>query len=304
MEAGDFSAISTQLKDPLTGQNFPGNVIPANRITPDGRAVANLYAAMAKAAASYRDLPISNNALFQNDNPFDFRQDVVRLDWQQSAAQRLTVRVLFDDYDLIDPGGTFINSQLPTVPTERMRPGRNWQVGHSWTLRSNLINEAKANAAWNGQRVPPIGDAWKRDTYGYTFSQLYLNGGRFENSIPNTTVNGFASFSGASGSLLSPTTDMAFSDTLSWLKGAHTVRAGGTIIRNRKDQNGRSVYAGSVSYATAGNSQTTGNAFADALLGNFRTYSEAQLDPVGFFRFWQDEAFVSDTWRVSHALTV
>ena len=304
MEAGDFSAISTQLKDPLTGQPFPGNIIPASRITPDGRAVAAVYAAMSKAAASYRDVPISNNALFQNDNPFDFRQDVVRLDWQQSAAQRVTLRLLFDDYDLIDPGGTFINSQLPTVPTERRRPGRNWQVGHSWTIAPNLINEAKANAAWNGQRVPPIGDAWKRDTYGFTYPQLYASGGRFENSIPNTTVNGFASFSGASGSLLSPTTDIAFSDTLTWLKGAHTVRGGGTIVRNRKDQNGRSIYAGSLAFATAGNSLTTGNAFADALLGNFRTYSEAQLDPIGFFRFWQDEFFASDTWRLSHALTM
>ena len=304
METGDFSAISTQLKDPATGQNFPGNIIPAGRITADGRAVASVYAAMSQAAAAYRDLPISNNALFQNDNPFDFRQDVVRLDWQQSAKQRFTLRLLFDDYDLIDPGGTFINSQLPTVPTERKRPGRNWQVGHAWTIGSGLINEAKANAAWNGQRVPPIGEAWMRDTYGFSYPQLYLNGGRFENSIPNTTVNGYASFNGASGSLLSPTTDIAFSDTLSWLKGAHTVRAGGILVRNRKDQNGRSIYAGSLSYATAGNPLTTGNAFADALLGNFRTYSEAQLDPVGFFRFWQDEAFASDTWRVSHALTV
>ena len=304
MEAGDFSAITTPIRDPLTGQPFPGNIIPANRITADGRAVAQVYAKMAAQAASYRDVPISNNALFQNDNPFDFRQDVVRMDWQQSNTQRYTLRLLFDDYDTIDPGGTFINSQLPTVPTQRRRPGRNWQIGHAWTISPNLVNEAKANASWNGQRVPPVGDTWIRDTYGFAFPQLYTNGGRFENSIPNVTVNGFASFNGASASLLSPTTDLAFSDTLSWVKGAHTVKAGLLVVRNRKDQNGRSVYAGTVAFATAGNPNSTGNGFADALLGNFRTYSEAQLDPIGFFRFWQDEAFVSDTWRVSRTLNV
>src|SRR5262249_21315249 len=106
------------------------------------------------------------------------------------------------------------------------------------------------------------------------------------------------------GSLLSPTTDIAFNDTLSWLRGSHTVKFGGTVIRNRKDQNGRSQYAGNVSFATAGNTITSGNAFADALLGNFRTYSESQLDPIGFFRFWQTETFASDTWRVSRTLTV
>jgi hypothetical protein len=304
MEGGDFSAIATALRDPLTGQPFSGNIIPPNRITADGRAIAAVYAAMSKQAVSYRDLAISNNALFQNPNPFDFRQDVVRFDWQRSNRERYTLRLLFDNYDTIDPAGTFITSQLPTVPTERKRPGRNWQIGHAWTIAPNLVNEAKANAAWNGQRVPPVGDTWKRDSYGFAYPQLYTGGGRFENSIPNTTVNGFASFNGASASLLSPTTDIAFSDTLSWLEGRHTMKFGVTIVRNRKDQNGRSVYAGSVAFNTAGNANSTGNAFADALLGNFQTYSEAQLDPIGFFRFWQDEAFASDTWRASRTVSV
>ena len=86
MEAGDFSAISTVIRDPLTGQPFPGNIIPSGRITPDGRAIANVYAAMAKQAASYTDRAVANNALFQNDNPFDFRQDMGRVDWQPSAS--------------------------------------------------------------------------------------------------------------------------------------------------------------------------------------------------------------------------
>ena len=36
-----------------------------------------------------------------------------------------------------------------------------------------------------------------------------------------------------------------------------------------------------LAFNTAGNSQSTGNAFADALLGNFRTYTEAAYDPLG-----------------------
>jgi hypothetical protein len=59
-----------------------------------------------------------------------------------------------------------------------------------------------------------------------------------------------------------------------------------------------------VNFATSGNSRTTGNAFADALLGNFRTYREAQLDPYGYFRFWQLEAFVTDAWRIRRNLSI
>src|SRR5712692_5522653 len=295
MRQGDFSALATPLRDPLTGQPFPGNVIPASRITPDGRAIANVYSAMQEVASSYTDRATSNNALFQADNPFDWRQDLVRLDYQASPDHRLSLRIIYDSYNLIDPFGTFISdsSSLPTIPTIRRRPGRNYQISHNWTVASNLMNEFKANASWNGQRVPPTGDAWKRDTYGFAFPQLFTGGGRFENSIPDTRVNGYATFYGAERSLLSPTTDIQFSDHLTWLKGAHSLKAGGLLIRNRKDQNGRSVYAGDVRFDTSGNSRSTGNAFADALLGNFRTYTETQSDPMGFFRFWQVEGFVS-----------
>src|SRR4029078_11183495 len=201
---------------------------------------------------------------------------------------------------------TFIShaTSLPTIPTNRDRPGRNIQLSHTWTMRSNLVNEFKANTSWNSQRIPPEGDLWERSTYGFAFPQLFDNSDRFEGSIPDLTIGGYATAFGAARSLISPTTDIQFSDNLSWLKGAHNVKVGAMYVRNRKDQNGRSRYAGQVDFNTSGNTQTTGNAFADALLGNFRTYSEAQYDPVGFFRFSQLEAFLSDDWRVNRKLSI
>jgi hypothetical protein len=304
LRQGDFSALSTAIRDPLTGQPFPGNVIPPSRITPDGRAIANLYTAMEGLALSYDDGVLTNNALFGGDNPFDWRQDVIRLDYQASDAHRLTLRVIHDSYDLDDPFGTFIGGDLPTIPTNRRRPGRNYQVAHAWTVSSNLINEFKANASWNGQRIPPIGDTWRRDSYGFVYPQLFEGGGRFDDSIPDTTIQSYAGFNGAARSLLSPTTDIQFSDNLTWIKGSHTWKFGGLVVRNRKDQNGRSRYAGFLEFNTAGNPRTTGNAFADALLGNFRRYTEFAYDPMGFFRFWQAEAFVSDNWRLSRNFSI
>ena len=306
MRNGNFSALkSLTLIDPLTKKQFPGNIIPANRITADGRAIANVYEQMSKVAAQYNDNLLTNNAIYQDDNPFDFRQEMFRVDYQPSGAHRLTARLVFDHYNLIEPGGTFINSQLPTVPTNRKRPGRNVQVNHYWTLRNNLVNEAKVNYSGNGQKIPPVGDAWKRSSYGFQFPQLYEGGGEYGDSIPDVDFSGgYATFRGARQSLLSPTWDYSFSDNVTWIKGAHTLKGGFLGLYNTKDQNGRSVYTGNVNFATAGNPNTTGNAFADALLGNFRTYSEAQLDPIGYFRYWQYEGFVSDAWRVSDRLSI
>ena len=304
MRAGDFSHLTTSLKDPVTGQPFPGNIIPAGRITPDGQAIANLYAAMSQTARSYTDTPTSNNALFQQANPFRWRQEMVRLDYNINANHRLTGRLILDHYTLTDPYGTFIGGDLPTVPTDRNRPGRNVQVNHHWTLAPNLMNEAKFNYSGNGQTIDPVGDAWMRSTYGFQFPQLYPAGGTYEDAIPQTRVTGFAGWNSANGALVSPTRDWAFTDTVTWLKANHTLKFGALYVYNTKKQNGRSLYTGNVNFTTSGNTKTTGNAFADALLGNFRQYDEAQLDPLAYFRFHQFEAFVTDDWRIGQDLTV
>jgi hypothetical protein len=294
----------TLLRDPSTGQPFPGNVIPQNRITTDGRAVAAIYQAMAGVAVEYADTPTANNATFQLYNPFESRQDIVRIDFQATGNQRIHGRYLHDEYNLIEPLGTFSGAALPTVPTDRSRPGTSYQIGHTYVITPTLINEAKVGASWNGQRIKPQGTFWLRDTFGFTYPQIFDTPGFVDGGIPNITVSGFASITGPSFALLSPTTDITVQDTLTWVRGAHSVRSGFAVSRNRKDQNGRGNYFGSVAFNTAGNPNSTGNALADALLGNFRTYNEASADPVGFFRFTTYQAFVSDTWRVRENLSI
>ncbi|HEX4949297.1 MAG TPA: carboxypeptidase-like regulatory domain-containing protein [Blastocatellia bacterium] len=284
---------------------FPNNKIPANLITPDGKAIAAVYNAMEKQATSYSDVITANNSLYQEPNPFDFRQEIVRLDYRFNDRHTIYGRYLHDDYSLIDPFGTFINSQLPTIPTRRNRPGYSYQVAHTWLVRPNFINEIKANTSWNEQRVPPVGDVWKRSTYGFQFRQLFAGGGPYEEGIPNVSVAGYASFTGPAQSLLSPTTDIALQDNITWITGAHTIKAGVLGIRNRKDQNGRPPYTGSLEFTNdAANPSRSFNAMADALLGNFRRYTEAAIDPVSFFRFSQIEAFASDNWRLNRKLSV
>src|SRR5260370_17581 len=196
-------------------------------------------------------------------------------------------------------------SQLPTIPTNRLRPGYSVQLSYTWLIHPTLINEAKINATWNGQRIPPVGEFWKRDTYGLPSPQLF-SGGRFDNGIPSTTFTGvaaYSNFSGRSASLLSPTTDIADSDNLTIIHGKHSLKAGSLIVRNRKDQNGRSGYTGTLAFNTNA-SKSTGNTFADALLGNFRSYNEANNDPIGFFRFNQYEAYGTDSWKVTRNLSL
>src|SRR5713226_8911221 len=214
--AGNFSGRSGTLNVPTgytainpatgaavaAGQPIPGRNLANLRlngqpvgVTPNGAALAAVYSAMEKLAVAYSDTATGNNATFQQPNPFNNREDYIRLDYRLSDKHSIYGRYLHDHYDLIDPYGTFINSQLPTIPTNRLRPGSSYQVSHIWLISPTKINEAKINVSYNGQRIPPVGEFWKRDTYSFTYPQLF-SGGRFDNGIPNTSISGFASFSG------------------------------------------------------------------------------------------------------------
>jgi hypothetical protein len=327
---GDFSALidpavpaasRVQLHEP----GKPGTPIPGNRLdldpntplTTDGIAIAKIYSTMTALAAGLS--PVKNaagdiiafNATFQPNNPFNWRQDLVRLDYRLNDKHSLYGRYLHDNFDLVDGFGTFVDAGvLPTTPTHRLRPGYGIQIGETWLITPQIVNQAKINASWNGQRIPPAGVNWQRATYGFTFPQLFP-GGRYPDGIPDISINsggGMPAISGTQGpdfSLLSPTVDIAPADDITWQKGSHTFKTGVLVVRNRKDQNGRSRYTGQVAFSnSAANTNTTGTAFADALLGNFLSYTEASDDPIGHFRFTDVEAYVYDSWKATRRFSL
>ncbi len=283
---------------------YPNNIIPANLITPDGKAIANVYKLMSQQASFFNDAEVSNNVILQPSNPLNFRETLFRMDYHINSQHSLYGRWIGDGNSLVDPFGTFSSSGLPTTPTLRNRPGQSYLIGETWLPTPTIVNEFHANASWASQHIPPYGNTWERSTYGFQFKPLYQGNDPWDaNGIPDVAVNGFANFKGPAFSLFSPSTDIQVSDTATYVHGQHVFKAGFALIRDRVDQNGRSAATGNVTFQTSGNTNSTGNAVADMLLGNFYNFNEASSDPVGFFRFWQPGAFVQDSWKATRRLS-
>jgi len=308
---GNFTGLSTVLKKPANapaGCTITNNILSAQCITADGAAIAKLYGALDASAASFTDAAKTNNATFQPFQPYDWRQDIVRLDYNINAKHSMYFRYLHDSTVVGLAYGFSCNgsSDPPSCPQLRKRPGYSYQLSETWLISPAFVNQASITAAWNGQRLIPEGDIWQRSKYGFAFPQIYgsTGGGRFRNSIPDISITNWPSVTGQSHALLSPTTDITPSDTVTWTHGNHTLKSGFQLTRNRKDQNARSLYAGNVSFNPSGNTNSTGYALADALMGNFNTYSEAADDPVGLFRFTQYQAFATDSWKIRRDLSI
>src|SRR5579859_1567213 len=257
--AGNFSDLvgKTLVLPPNApaGCTITANVMSPQCITPDGAAIAAVYARMAKTASTFSNTVSPNNALFQPGGPQNWREDIVRIDYKPNNAHSIYGRYIRDDLNLVDAFGTFSGPNgngtnvLPTTPTNRIRPGYSYQVSDVWIINPHLINEEKFNASWNKQRIPPTGDTWLRSTYGFQFASVFGSfGGRFPNGIPNVSFTGIGNafptaaptqFTGPSFSLLAPTVDISPSDNLTWTLGSHTLKFGVMYARNRKDQNSR-----------------------------------------------------------------
>jgi len=278
---------------------FPGNIIPDDRITPDGRALARAYEAMTRLASVYTNTPTANNTIYELSSPFDFRQDIIRLDYRFNGAHNLSGRYLHD-HSLIQNV-----TQPPSLITNRPRPTYSGMVTHTWTIRPTLLNEARYNISNVFLDNVPVGDLWRRDTYGFVYKQLFEDG-RYNAGIPDVTLNGFAALTGPSGSNSANAYDNAITDTLTWLRGAHTVKSGVAYTRTINNQIGvvTSFYTGTAVFNQTGNPNSTGNSIADMLLGNFRTYSEVSAPPQTPYRSTQVDAFVSDNWKVRRRLSV
>src|SRR5581483_1329804 len=86
------------------------------------------------------------------------------------------------------------------------------------------------------------------------------------------------------------------SDNVSKVWGTHTAKFGFYWERTWNSQPGNGAVNGSLQFANWGN--TSGNAYADMLVGNFAAYQEQNFDTVPAFRYMTDEFYGMDSWKI------
>jgi hypothetical protein len=296
------------------------NVINPSCISGDGAAIAALYTSAAKLSVA-GGLPTStdsNNTTFNLSNPLNLREDIIRVDEHLNEKHSFYFRYIHDNVDIYNPYSTFgAAGALPVDPDLRSRPGYNDQFGWVYMIRPTLINSFKFNADWHRQTTPLQGTAWMKSVYGFAFIPPLGNPSQFPDGLPTISFAGVSGFptSGPAGVngpapnyLESPTADINPADNVVWQKGNHTIKFGGEFARNRKTQNSRTNYDGIINFsATAGattGSNSTGDPFADALLGNFNSLGQSSAVTVGAFRFNVVESYLQDTWKATRKLSL
>lgn len=192
---------------------------------------------------------------------------------------------------------------------------RNYTLSLSYTkiLSSSMVNEARGG--FNQQNLIRRSNSTLREflmTAGFNASEVAAYGATVGESAldtfghPRIQFGNFAIFNNGGRNTYRPLDQklITFGDTLSWIKGKHSVRAGADLVRNAALDgfaNNRGQVRGAINY-TGG----AVDAFTRFLLGMPANSAQSviALRPPMDVHNWEMGFFVQDDWRVSSRLTV
>ena len=217
--ANGFFTGARVINDPLTNQPFPGNVIPADRLSANGMAILNAYP---DPTPGFRQG--TNNALINSPNPQDQRKDNIRFDYRLNEKNNISYR--FGRYNWVAVDA--FRDNLPFARTDWERP--NYTNTASWTstLTSNLINELTYTYSRDDVFINVFqeGDLYKRSTKGIDYPYIFQEKEIFD-KIPTVTFGsgGFQDDGRRSVSGLLLGSDHTVANMTTWVKGRHTFKA-------------------------------------------------------------------------------
>lgn len=312
----DSSGRLIPVNDPLNGgAQFPGNKIPQSRFHPMGQKILNFFPLPNWTDPDPRQF-YNRNYRSAMSSSYPKRQDMIRIDANVTPTLQVYYRFIKDKDEQNTPWGLWVNGNLnfDLTPTVFGQPGKGHNFHATKMFSPTLINEFIFGKSRNNLYFYPrdpekldrsrIGNPpeWFKDSgTGVT----YLNA---VNYIPNLTFGGNPNpVTAHFGNIPYENYNniWSFVDNISKVWNSHTFKAGIYIERTQKYQVGGGNYRGDFNFGRNANNPLDANhGFANALLGNFNSYSEASARVNGDWWFWNFEWFVQDNWKVSRKLTL
>ncbi len=309
---GDFSAVATAIKDPTTGNPFPGNMVPPNQINLNGQKLLSIFplpnqlnTAITKGAYNYT---------FQEVIPATRNNEVYRVDYNIDDKTRLYVRGL--DFRLnqsgYNIGGGGSGAPWGELKTTNIFSDDGGVINLTRTFNPTTVNEFSFGVHHSQQLIVPFDqasiDQLSKTSLGITLPQFYPQLNPL-NLIPWATFGGITNAASFTWDSRFPTksddTIFDFTNNLSKIVGVHTFKAGIYYERVRYYSGARGTNWGQFDFSSdTSNPLDSGYAYSNALLGVFRSYQESNTRVETNGRGNTFDWFVQDSWKVTRRLTL
>ena len=270
------------VRDPLTGQPFPGGVIPASRISPIS----------SKLLSDFMPLPNSaGNRYIVSPEVVDTRNQAGgRLDYKASEKHQMLGRFMWNHTNVATPKVQQPADALAIAEIFDL------MVSDTYMFSANAINQVRFSIN-KIDAQPAVTSGLTNDKYGINVK----NTNPLAVGLPSMAISGFPALGDPQQPFVQRNNDVyQFTDDFSWLRGKHSLKFGLDIRQEHmfiafiNRPNGDYNFSGAIS----------GSALGDFLLGYPAQFRATTQQGIQDGKGWTYSAYAQDEFRYSDRLTL
>jgi hypothetical protein len=312
------------LNDPphATGSPIVGNVIPKDRWNPNGLALLNVFP-LPNSPLSRTVSGDPYNYVFQQSVDVPKHSYLIRFDVKPSNKDSLYWKYQWwtsDNEGLGTSGWPGGDANRWGISSHYLYTDDGWSANWVHIFSSSVVNEFNFGMRKDSEGFIPsagIPERFSRATTGYSAAQLFPENNHL-GTVPRVTDFGNVAGTPANINWLDRWGETghdyirpSFTDNLSIARGNHSYKFGFYFERLLNGEAPGGNWTGTLSFSNNSNSSqfttAAGNAnygYANALLGNFRNYSESSARPHTNLEIKLFQWYGQDQWKVNRRLTL
>ena len=257
-------------------------------------------------------MPNSVNAGFPSFSqtvslPTTWREELVRVDHNITDNYRLTFRYIHDSWSTINPNPLWGvgNSSFNNINTNFVGPGTSFVARLTANVTPCLLNEFVASytadhidlSILNAPALPA----------SFPMGSLFDNG--FGGKLPGIQLQSNIAYGGSFGQDTGyfPWTNSnptyTYRDNVTKIVRTHTLQFGAYFAAAQKNEDNSVDTQGILTFDTS-SPISSGNSFADLLMGNVASYKQSNETIKYYNRYKILEPYFQDDWRVTKKLTL
>jgi hypothetical protein len=283
--------------DPSTGNPFANNQVP---IDPNAQILLPMIPTPTFGSGAQSTFAA---AVAQ---PTRWREELVRIDHDFNSKLRATFRAIHDSWDTTNATVTWGGDSFPTIGTHFIGPGVEMVGRLTATVSPTLLNEFVASYTTDHiQQINTNPAVWTRGS-NFTMTGLFPN---FGGKLPGFCLSTSGAYGG--GFCEGPTAfpwansnpTFTYRDNVTKSLGKHKIEFGGYFVNAEKNEPAYTDVGGDLVFDSTV-PVSTGNAFADMLMGNIANFTQANGQPKYHINYKMFEPYIQDDYHVSKHLTL
>jgi Carboxypeptidase regulatory-like domain len=253
------------------------------------------------------DVPGASSFVANSTLPTSWREELFKIDHNLTSHNRVTFRYIHDSWSTVEGTPIWTGSSFPTTQTFFNGPGISMVARLTSTISPTLLNEFVAS--YTTDHISFQSQGVFAQPSGFSMGYLFPNGGA--GKLPAITLSGgiydgiFQDPDGLwpEGAYNSNPT-YTYRDNVTKILGRHNLQFGAYLAAAQKNELSSLQVNGSLTFDTGNSIVSSGNAFADMLLGKISNFTQGSNQIKFYNRYKIFEPYFQDDWRITDRLTL